>query len=190
MKKALFGYGGQAKEINSLFDNQFAFVVDDEYANEFCLPISQVSPDEYQILIAIGESEYRKKVAEKLNGFSFFSLIHNTAILSSDAIIGEGTFVGPYCIVTNNVKIGSHGIINRFNSIGHDSTIGNFISMMPSAVISGNCNIGDCCYMGNNSGIREKIEICKGVKIGMNAAVVKNIYEAGVYAGVPAKRIK
>ena len=44
--------------------------------------------------------------------------------------------------------------------------------------------------MGNNSGIREKIEICKGVKIGMNAAVVKNIYEAGVYAGVPAKRIK
>jgi sugar O-acyltransferase (sialic acid O-acetyltransferase NeuD family) len=189
MKKALFGFGGQAQEIASLFNINFTFIVDDEYSNEYSLPLSKASPNEYEILVALGESEYRKKTIQKLANFSFFSLIHNTAIISKDSTIGCGSYIGPYCIITNNVKIGSHSIINRFNSIGHNTRVGNFLSMMSSAVISGNCDIGDCFYMGNNSSIREKITICDNVKIGMNAAVVKNINEKGIYAGIPAKKI-
>ena len=59
--------------------------------------------------------------------------------------------------------------------------------MMSNSVVSGNCVIGEECYMGNNSAIREKISVCGGVKIGMNSAVVKNIDATGNYAGVPAK---
>lgn len=190
MKKALFGYGGQAKEINALFNYEFTFVVDDEYANEHCLPLSQVSPNEYELLIAVGESGHRKNIAQKLSKFSFFTLVHNTAIIASDAVIGCGTFIGPYCLINNKVEIGSHSIINRLNSIGHDSKLGDFSSMMSSSVVSGNCNIGSCCYLGNSCSVKEKINICDNVKIGMNAAVVKSIYESGVYVGVPTKRIK
>jgi UDP-3-O-[3-hydroxymyristoyl] glucosamine N-acyltransferase len=43
--------------------------------------------------------------------------------------------------------------------------------------------------MGGCSNIREKINISNDVIIGMNAAVVKNIEESGIYIGVPSKKL-
>ena len=61
---------------------------------------------------------------------------------------------------------------------------------MPNAVVSGNCNIGNCVYIGTNSTIKEKLNICNNVTIGLNAGVVKDIKEPGTYVGTPAKKIK
>jgi UDP-3-O-[3-hydroxymyristoyl] glucosamine N-acyltransferase len=61
---------------------------------------------------------------------------------------------------------------------------------MPCSVVSGNCTIGNRVYLGTNSSIREKIEICDDVTIGLNSGVVKNIKESGVYVGSPSKKIK
>ena len=60
----------------------------------------------------------------------------------------------------------------------------------PGAKISGNCEIGECVYFGTNASVRQKIKICDNVIIGLNAGVVKNINEPGVYAGVPVTKIK
>jgi UDP-3-O-[3-hydroxymyristoyl] glucosamine N-acyltransferase len=68
--------------------------------------------------------------------------------------------------------------------------IGDFFSAMPGSIISGNVEIGDFVYMGNNSSIKEKIKICNNVIIGMNSAVVKHITQQGVYVGVPSKLLK
>jgi serine acetyltransferase len=50
--------------------------------------------------------------------------------------------------------------------------------------------IGDCVYIGTNAVIREGVHICDGVTIGAGAVVLNDITESGVYAGVPAKKIK
>jgi serine acetyltransferase len=50
--------------------------------------------------------------------------------------------------------------------------------------------LGEEVYMGTNSSIKEKIQICSDVIIGSNATVVKNIITGGTYAGVPVKKIK
>jgi UDP-3-O-[3-hydroxymyristoyl] glucosamine N-acyltransferase len=44
--------------------------------------------------------------------------------------------------------------------------------------------------MGTNSSVREKVNICDNVTIGLNGGVVKNINEKGVYVGLPVKKIK
>jgi UDP-3-O-[3-hydroxymyristoyl] glucosamine N-acyltransferase len=59
---------------------------------------------------------------------------------------------------------------------------------MPNSVVGGNVEIGRSTYLGSCSNIREKIKISDNVKIGMNAAVVKNIEKEGTYIGVPAIR--
>ena len=38
--------------------------------------------------------------------------------------------------------------------------------------------------------IKEKIKICDDVVIGLNGGVVKNIYESGIYVGVPVTKIR
>jgi len=177
MKLAIFGYGGHAREVAKQMDVPITFFVDDEYSNEFVKPLSSFNPNEFQIMIAVAEPSERKKIVSKLPKETiYFTFIHpTTLILDKKIIIGRGSFIGAYSILTTNITIGQHSILNRGNQIGHDSMVGDFLSMMPGSIISGNVTIGDEVYLGTNSSIKEKIKICDKVKIGSNAAVVKNI---------------
>lgn len=198
MKLGIFGYGGHAREVYWSLDLMqrvgCKFFVDDEYyqVGDNILPLSEFDPTEYQMMIAVGDSKERKKIVQRLpKETSYFTFIHPTAqIMAQDIVIGQGSFIGPNCILTTNILLGEHSLLNRGVQIGHDSVIGNYFSAMPGVIVSGNVLIGDNVYMGNNSTAKEKISICDGVTIGSNACVVKNIISGGVYVGVPAKKIK
>ena len=192
MKRAIFGYGGHAREVAAQMGGEVDFFVDDEYASGMARPISKFNINEYEMLIAIGDSEERFRAFKKLNpGTKFFTFIHPTALIMGDDVqIGEGSFIGAYSIITANVKLGNHSLLNRGNHIGHDSEIGDFFSAMPGAIVSGNVKIGDKSYMGTNSSIKEKITLVGSIKLGMNSCIVKDCLEEGTYAGCPAKKIE
>ena len=192
MKLALFGYGGHAREVAAQIDDDITFFVSDEYANDVAKPISEFDPSEYMMMVAVADSRDRYDIVQKLpKETKYFTYIHPTALIMSDKVmIGEGTFIGAYSILTTDIKIGNHCILNRGNHIGHDTIIGDYFSAMPGAIVSGNVRIHDCVYMGTNSSIREKINICDNVTLGLNSGVVKHITEPGVYGGTPAKKIK
>ena len=44
--------------------------------------------------------------------------------------------------------------------------------------------------IGTNATINDGIEVCEGAIIGAKAFVNKDILEKGIYAGVPARRIR
>ena len=142
-------------------------------------------------MVAVADSRDRFDIIQRLpKETKYFTWVHPTAlIMDNDVEIGEGSFIGAYSILTTNIKIGKHAILNRGNHIGHDCEIGDYFSAMPGAIVSGNVKIYDCVYMGNNSSIREKLSIHSMCKIGMNAAVVKHIEDGETYVGVPVKKI-
>lgn len=192
MKKALIGYGGHAREVLFQMGQTLPCFVDDKYVNNDTLPLSKFDPNEFEVMVAIGDSILRNEVIKKLpKSTKYFSFIHPTCLISSYSVeIGYGSFIGAFSILTDNIKIGNHCILNRSNHVGHDSIIGDFFSAMPGAIISGNCKIGDRVYVGTNSSVKQKINICNDVIIGMNASVVKNINDTGTYVGVPSYKIK
>ena len=192
MKKALIGYGGHEREVLFQMGKKLPCFVDDEYVTKDTLPLSSFNPKKYKVMVAIANPDDRKKIVESLpNDTKFFTFIHPTALVFDDMIkIGKGSFIGAYSILTTNIKIGSHSILNRGCQIGHDTIIGDYFSMMPNSVISGNCNIGNRVYFGTNASIREKTDICNEVIIGLNGGVTKHIIEPGTYIGVPTKKIK
>jgi len=189
MKLALFGYGGHAREVATQINKEVLFFVDDEYVNEFTKPISEFNPETHTMMVAVADSQERKRIVEKLpKETTYFTFIHPTALIMDNNVeIGDGSFIGAYSIITTNIKIGEHSILNRGNQIGHDTVIGDFFSAMPGAVVSGNVIIGEKVYMGTNSSIKEKLHISSNVTIGSNGTVVKNIITGGVYVGVPVK---
>jgi sugar O-acyltransferase (sialic acid O-acetyltransferase NeuD family) len=191
MKKALVGYGGHAREVMSQMGVELTCFVDDEYVVERTQPISKFNPDEYVLMVAVADSKDRFDIIQRLpKNTKYFTWIHPTALIMDDNVeIGEGSFIGAYSVLTTNIKIGKHAILNRGNHIGHDCLIGDYFSAMPGAVVSGNVRIYDCVYLGNNSSIREKLSIHSLTTIGMNGAVVKPIEEVGVYVGVPVKKV-
>ena len=192
MKKALVGFGGHAREVLSQMGQILPCFVDDEYVVEGTLPLSTFNPNEYELMIAVADPKDRFDIVQRLpKETKYFTWVHPTALIMSENVeISEGSFVGAYSILTTNIKIGKHAILNRGVHIGHDSEIGDYFSSMPGSVVSGNVRIYDLVYMGNNSSIREKISIHSLVTIGMNSAVVKNIEYSGVYVGTPVKKIK
>lgn len=191
-KLAIFGYGGHAREVAQALVEDVTFFVDDDYANDVVLPISKFDVDKYHIIVAVADSKDRMDIVNRLpKETKYFTFIHPTALIMDKNIkIGEGSYIGPYSILTTNIELGKHTILNRGNHIGHDTKIGDYFSAMPGAIVSGNVLIDDYVYLGTNSSIREKITICKSVTIGLSSGVVKSIYEPGVYAGSPAKQIK
>ena len=191
MKRALVGYGGHAREVMSQMGVKLTCFVDDEYVVEGTLPLSKFNPKEYELMVAVADSKDRFDIAQRLpKKTKYFTWVHPTALIMSDDVeIGEGSFIGAYSILTTNIKIGKHAILNRGNHIGHDCKIGSYFSAMPGAIVSGNVTIYDLVYMGNNSSIREKLSVHSLTTIGMNGAVVKPIEEVGVYVGVPVKKV-
>mgnify|MGYP001300743623 CR=1 FL=1 len=119
---------------------------------------------------------------------------------------GNNCFVGPFCEIQKNVKIGnntriqSHSFICELVSIGNDCFIGHgvvfindkFENLKPS---NGNkkkwqkTKISSNVYIGSNSTILP-VNICSNVVIGAGSVVTKNITKSGKYAGNPAKKIK
>jgi len=193
MKKAIIGFGGHAREVAAqIGDRELNFYVEDDYLAEGALLLSEFDSKKYEVIIGISDPVVRERIKNTLpTDTKFFTFVHNTAlILDSSIKIGEGSFIGAYSIITTNVSIGNHAILNRTCHIGHDTIIGDYLTMMPGSVVSGNCTLGNSVYLGTNSSIKERISICNNVTIGLGAGIVKNITEHGTYVGLPAKKIK
>ena len=191
MKKVLIGNGGHAREVMAQMGIKLECFVDEEYVDNETSPLSKLDPNIHIAMIVVANSKDRYDIAQRLpKETKFFSFIHPTALIMNNVEIGDGSFIGAYSILTTNIKIGKHTILNRSNHIGHDCIIGDYFSAMPGAIVSGNVIISDIVYMGNNSSIREKLSIHSSSIIGMNSAVIKSINESGVYVGVPVKKIK
>jgi len=197
IKKGIIGYGGFGREVfHSLTKKEqedIIFFVHDEWwkpGNDKVIPLSKFNPNEYEVVVAIGDPSDKKKVVESLpKETRFFTHIHNSATILDDSIeIGEGTIICAGVILTTNIKVGKHVHLNLLTTIGHDTVIGDFTTTAPGSKISGNCNIGECVYLGTNSSVKQKINICDNTIVGLNAGIVRNIDEPGVYVGVPAKK--
>jgi sugar O-acyltransferase (sialic acid O-acetyltransferase NeuD family) len=191
MKKVLIGDGGHAREVMAQMGIKLDRFVDDEYVSNDTFPISKLDPNKHEVMIAVADSKSRFDISQRLpKGIKFFTFVHPTSLIMDNVEIGEGSFIGCYSILTTNIKIGSHSILNRANHIGHDCRIGDFFSAMPGVIVSGNVTIQDLVYIGTNSSIKEKIKICDLTTIGLNSGVVKDINKSGVYVGTPAIKIK
>lgn len=141
---------------------------------------------------AIGSAKVRKKVIEKLVGSSvkFANVIDPSVLISKRVEIGEGTIICAGTIVTVDIKIGNHVIINLDCTIGHDDVIEDYVTIYPSVNVSGNVLIGQCSELGTGMQIIQGKKVAENTIIGAGAVVVKDCAESGTYVGSPAKKIK
>ena len=144
--------------------------------------------DKY-VIIAIGNNEIRKKIAEQYPMLNYYTAIHPSAIISPDAKIGKGSCVMPLAVINSAATVGEHSIINTHATVEHDCIIGDFVHLCPNATLCGTVNVGDNTQIGAGVVVKNNVCICSNVVVGAGGAVVKDIVEAGVYVGVPAKNI-
>lgn len=141
---------------------------------------------------AVGSAIVRKKIIKKLKGSNvkFATLVDPSVLLSNRVKIGEGSIVCAGTIITVDVNIGDHVIVNLDCTIGHDAVIDDFVTIYPSVNVSGNVLIGECSELGTGTQIIQGKKVISNTIIGAGAIVVKDCLESGTYVGSPAKKIK
>jgi acetyltransferase-like isoleucine patch superfamily enzyme len=123
-----------------------------------------------------------------------------------DCTIGDDSFIGPFVeiqkgvVIGNKCKIQSHAFICELVTIGNNCFISHGAMFINDLFENGgpaggkkelwkSTKIGNHVSIGTNATILP-VSICDNVVIGAGSVVTKNITEAGVYAGNPAKKIK
>lgn len=196
MKIAIIGAGGFGREVYHHIRSDHPTIpidlfVDDGYCTNGLNPLSTLDTSEYEVLVAIGDPVARSLMVNRLpKDTRYFTFIHSSVVnLDPSNVIGEGSIICAGVILTTNIQLGKHTHLNLGTTIGHDCVIDEFFTTAPHVAISGNCNIKGQVYFGTNSCVKEKINICSNVTIGLNAGVVKHITETGTYVGTPCKRL-
>ncbi|CAM4283869.1 MULTISPECIES: acetyltransferase [Pseudoalteromonas] len=146
-----------------------------------------------EFVIAIGNPRTRKAVSDKMQLLgkpNFATLIHPSARYSNTVSFGQGSIICAGSILTADITLGAHNILNLNVTVGHECKFGDFITVAPMAAISGNVILDDLVEIGTGATIRQGLNLQKGSMLGMGGVLTKNIPERTIFAGNPAKKLK
>lgn len=143
-------------------------------------------------ICAIGDTAVRRKVVRRAEaaGARFHSVVHPGATLTRWVQIGTGTVITAGCIITNQIRIGSHVHLNLDSTVGHDCVIEDFVTVAPGVHVSGNVTLGEGCNVGTGAAIIQGLTIGPGAVIGAGAVVTGDVSADAVAVGVPAREVK
>lgn len=141
---------------------------------------------------SVGDSNLRAKLyglARKI-GFIFPDLIHPSALISLQAVLGNGNYIAPGVIINAGTQIGNNCILNTGAIVEHDCRLGDFVHLSPGAVLSGGVTIGNHSHIGTGSVVIQGLKVGTRVIVGAGSVVTKNVRSAMVVYGNPCKERK
>ncbi|OAT80386.1 acetyltransferase [Desulfotomaculum copahuensis] len=206
----IVGAGGHATVIAEIIKKQGKYdiigytapgerVPGDDWGHEY-LGNDGILPDLQQkgiVLAAIGvggtgDNRLRAKLYKEVNeyGFSFPVLIHPSATIYSNTLLGDGTVVAPSAVVNPGVQIGVNVIINSGAIIEHHCIISNHVHVSPGAVICGGVKMSPLVHVGAGSVLVQGVSLGEGAIIGAGAVVLHDVEPWTVVAGNPGRVIK
>jgi len=123
-------------------------------------------------------------------GLELPPLVSSTATVHDDVMLGPGTVVLDGAIVNPGARIGAGCIVNTHATVEHDCRIGDYCHIAPGAVLCGTVTLGDQVLVGAGACVVPGIRIPDRTLVAAGATVIRSPDTAGIYAGVPAHRIR
>jgi sugar O-acyltransferase (sialic acid O-acetyltransferase NeuD family) len=146
--------------------------------------------DSIDIVIAIGSPLLKQGIAAKMDGkvrFPFLIDPKATVLDPGSVHISEGSIICSGAVLTTDIFVGTHVLINLNATVGHDTSIGSFSSVMPGVNIAGEVKIGEGVLLGSGCNIMNRRSVGRNAQVGMGAVVLKNVGDGETVVGVPAK---
>jgi sugar O-acyltransferase (sialic acid O-acetyltransferase NeuD family) len=207
-KVVILGAGGHAREqldlisaineVESRYD-VLGFLVDPQFAPTDHqirgLPVLGApewiaeNRDEIDVVAAIGASSARRQLVERVrhSGGRFSSLIHPSAQIGREVVLGEGIIVSAGAVLTSDIQIGAHSHINVSSSVSHDCVLGEFVSLAPGVHLSGGVQVDDGCQLGAGTVFSDHTGIGDWSITGAGTVVISKIPANCTVVGVPAR---
>lgn len=208
-KVAIFGARGFARELHQLLKDLttagtphtcVGFFVDPGYVESETVHDLPVYDDinvltqdkEIRVVIGIGQTPPRYRIANEIEreiGDRFASFKHPRAWVGDRIPIRTGSVICAGALVTTDISIGAHTHLHVGSKIGHDTIIGDFVTVAPGATVSGRVQISAGAFIGAGAVILPDIKIGAWSIIGAGAVVTKYVPDDATVVGVPARII-
>lgn len=143
-------------------------------------------------VVGFGNNRKRLELSDILErrGFQMISAIHPNAVCAADVSIGPGTVVCSGAVIGPSTKIGRNAIINTQASLDHDCVVLDGAHIGPGAIVTGETHVAKCAWIGAGAVISDHRRIGADAIVGAGAVVVKDVPEAVVVVGVPARVLR
>ena len=175
--KFIYSHGGYAREIQrivaSQFPNETHIFVDDEpgdLAISYREALERAEVETSSFSVAFSEPELRKDGASFNRRLPALSVTATTAIVGQNVIIGDGSMISDFPMITADVKIGAGFQCNIYSYVAHDCVVGDFVTLAPRVSINGRVKIGDGVYIGTGATILPGVD-GKPLAIGSRAVI-------------------
>lgn len=140
--------------------------------------------------VAIGKAANREKEAANMGPTALATVTHPRASVSPLAFVGPGCFIAAQAVVAPGARLGTAVIVNHGAVVDHDAAVGDFSHIAPLAALGGGVQIGRRVLVGTGASVLGGVCVGDDVVIGAGAVVADHLPEPGIYAGVPARRLK
>ena len=109
-----------------------------------------------------------------------------TVVIDDDVEIGASTTVDRATVAVTRIGRGTK--IDDCVHIAHNVVIGEHCLLCGQVGLSGSVVLGDRVVLAGQVGVSDHCTIAEGIIVGGGAAVIGDLTEPGVYAGIPARR--
>ncbi|MHB1484513.1 MAG: acetyltransferase [Saccharofermentanales bacterium] len=182
------GIIGMKEEVGNIIYGVKVIGCDDNLPELFSLGYK----DAFICVGSVGNPSLRVKLFARLKeiGFNIPKIIDPSAVVSKNAKIGNGVFVGKNAVVNIGVNIGDCAIINTSAVIEHDCFLEDFVHAAPGSVLCGDVHVGANTHIGAGSIVKQQVIIGEDTIIGMGSVVLRDIAGNTIAYGNPCKEVK
>ena len=141
---------------------------------------------------AFGSPGLRRRVVEKYRHSTvrFPTILSPMAMCSSRLSFGSGNLVCSGAIMEPDSVIQDFSIFNMGCTIGHETYVGSFVTVNPTAAISGCVTLESGCEIGAGAKIIQGLRIGEDTVVGAGSVIIRDCPPHCTVVGNPGRIIK
>jgi sugar O-acyltransferase (sialic acid O-acetyltransferase NeuD family) len=143
-------------------------------------------------IVTIGDNQIRSEKTKALinEDLKILKAVHPQSFIDNIIKIGSGTIVEMGAFIHPETIIGKGCFICSGSIIAHNSVVEDYVLIAGGVVFGSRVSIGSHSLIGVGANISPYISIGKNVIVGTGSAVIKNLPDNIIAAGVPAQILR
>ncbi|HZR21630.1 MAG TPA: NeuD/PglB/VioB family sugar acetyltransferase [Verrucomicrobiae bacterium] len=159
------------------------------YEPPILAPVEEYSPADADLFIcAVAEPSLKKHYCSMVEqkGGNFATLVHPTALVGHEVLIGCGCILGPFTQLSCDLTLGKHVAFGTHSNTAHDTRIGDYCQISGSCEINGNATLEEGVFLGSHATILPNAHVSAWAYVGAGSVVLKRVGAGLKVFGNPA----